>query len=481
MMKQQMCNEGQNAELINEEIRSLTYRPEEVMAFSGENVTSFVPKTGKSVAEKFIVTTKTKHDMSGQYDIAVPNARKDITYPGALLVANQKLIEGVPDPLVVKRRPMNLTIDLPGLTQDNHVTVEHNDYTGVTEGINELLDNWLETKAKKYAIAANMQYKKSILYDKKSMQLKFGCDVEYMESKLGIDFSSITEQETSAYLIQFKQIYYTVSAELPSSPADVFDDSVSWEKLKNKVDNNNPPCYVQNVQYGREVYMLLQSDMSSAELEAHINANMKFTDGSVDVKAEATVKNANKRINCTIITMGGKPVMLNGSMENEKLIQQLNDLICENVVLSAENPAFPLCYTVAFLKDNKIASIQGKTEYITSKSVEYTSGELNLRHTGGYVAKFDVSWDEFTYDDKGEEVVKSHTWQHNGRNVTAPYSDVITLPANARNIHVKAQGATGLLWEKWRTSIDRTFPLVNKRTFSISGTTLNQKASVDPN
>lgn len=311
MMKQQMCNESQNAELINEEIRSLTYRPEEVMAFSGENVTSFVPKTGKSVAEKFIVTTKTKHDMSGQYDIAVPNARKDITYPGALLVANQKLIEGVPDPLVVKRRPMNLTIDLPGLTQDNHVTVEHNDYTGVTEGINELLDNWLETKAKKYAIAANMQYKKSILYDKKSMQLKFGCDVEYMESKLGIDFSSITEQETSAYLIQFKQIYYTVSAELPSSPADVFDDSVSWEKLKNKVDNNNPPCYVQNVQYGREVYMLLQSDMSSAELEAHINANMKFTDGSVDVKADATVKNANKRINCTIITMGGKPVMLN--------------------------------------------------------------------------------------------------------------------------------------------------------------------------
>lgn len=105
MLKQQMCNESPNAEQINEEIRGLTYRPEEVMAFSGEKVTSFVPKTGKSVAEKFIVTTKTKHDMSGQYDIAVPNARKDITYPGALLVANQKLIEGVPDPPGGKTAP----------------------------------------------------------------------------------------------------------------------------------------------------------------------------------------------------------------------------------------------------------------------------------------------------------------------------------------------------------------------------------------
>ncbi len=97
------------------------------------------------------------------------------------------------------------------------------------------------------------------------------------------------------------------------------------------------------------------------------------------------------------------------------------------------------------------------------------------------MAKFDVSWDEFTYDNKGEEVIKRHTWGQNGKNVTAPYSAIVNLPANARNIHVKAQGATGLFWEKWRTSIDRTFPLVNKRTISISGTTLNQKASVNPN
>ncbi len=38
-MKMEMCNESKNAEQINEEIRGLTYRPEEVMAFSGEKVT----------------------------------------------------------------------------------------------------------------------------------------------------------------------------------------------------------------------------------------------------------------------------------------------------------------------------------------------------------------------------------------------------------------------------------------------------------
>lgn len=480
MRTEEMINKSENAAEINEGIRALDYRPEEVTAFKGETISSFIPKAGKKNGDKFIVVTKKKHCISGQYDIAVPNARKDITYPGALLVGNQKVVEGVPDPLVLKKRPMCLTIDLPGLTDDNHIIVSQNDYAGVTQGINKLLDNWLTNKSGQYVIPANMQYKKNILYDKKSMALSFGCDVEYMQGKLGIDFGLITEQERSAYLIQFRQIYYTVSAELPQSPADVFADEVTWNDLKYKVNNENPPCYVQNVQYGREVYLLLQSDLSSSELKAHLDANLKIEDGSVSANVDAKSKDINKNINCTIITIGGKPVMINGNLANDNIIEKVNDLISENVVLSAENPAFPLAYTVAFLKDNKIASIQGNTEYITSESVEYNSGNLELRYSGAYVARFEVSWEEVNYDKNGNEVVTTQNWSDNGKHVTAGYSTTILFPGNVRNIHVKAQGTTGLVWEPWRTSLDQRFDLVDKRTISISGTTLNQKSNVNP-
>ena len=76
------------------------------------------------------------------------------------------------------------------------------------------------------------------------------------------------------------------------------------------------------------------------------------------------MQQTNKNINCTIITLGGKPVVVNGNLQHDHIIEKVNELIQENVVLSADNPAFPLSYTVAFLKDNKIASIQGKSEYI---------------------------------------------------------------------------------------------------------------------
>ena len=141
-MTNEMRNTSSNAKAINEGIKALIYRPEEVMAFQGETITKFIPKKGQMEEDKFIVTTKTKHKISGKYDIVVPNARKDITYPGALLIGNEKLVNGVPDPLVLHRRPMTITIDLPGLTENNHILVERNDFAGITRGINILINNW---------------------------------------------------------------------------------------------------------------------------------------------------------------------------------------------------------------------------------------------------------------------------------------------------------------------------------------------------
>lgn len=479
-MTNEMRNTSSNAKAINDGIKALTYRPEEVMAFQGETITKFIPKKGQMEEDKFLVTTKTKHKISGKYDIAVPNSRKDITYPGALLIGNEKLVNGVPDPLVLHRRPMTITIDLPGLTENNHILVERNDFAGVTRGINILINNWLKNKADTFAISANMSYKKSILYDKKSMALTFGCDVEYLQNRLGIDFQSITSQESSAYLIQFKQIYYTVSAQLPQSPADVFADDVTWDDIHYKISNENPPCYVQNVQYGREVYLLLQSSLSSSQLKAHVEGNIELSGTNVSTKNDTDTKSMNRNINCTIITMGGKPVVINGNLENDHIIEKVNDLIRENVVFSAENPAFPLAYTVAFLKDNKIASIQGNSEYITSETKIFRKGKLNLYHGGGYVARFYITWEEVSYDDVGEKHSIKKEWKGNGHHVTAGFSTMITLPANATNIHVVAQGATGLVWDPWRTSLDTTYALIDERNISLYGTTLNQTVQVIP-
>lgn len=471
-----------NAAAINSGIRQLNYQPEEILSFSGDKVGNLPPKRGQMQNGSYVVITKTKHELSGEYNIAVPNAYTSITYPGALLIGNQKLVEGRPDPLAVSRGPIEIVIDLPGLDRDsNHLHIDDPSYGKVLGGINTLLNNWLEKKGRDFAIPANMQYRKSILYDEKSMAMAFGCDVTYMKNKLGIDFNMIKEQKKSAYMIQFRQIFYTVSVNLPKAPADFFGDSVTWEELSGKINASNPPVYVQNVQFGREVYMLLESDMSSQELESHLDSSLEFTNTTVSAKADIKTKEINKGIKCTIMSYGGRPTMVNGSLEGSEIISQINKLIGENTILSESNPAAPLVYTTAFLKDNVIAHIQGRTEYITTKSETFSSGSIFLRHDGAYVAMFAVSWDEYTFDENGNEKVERKEWGSNWLNVTAGYSTVINLPGNARNINIMAQGATGLAWEPWRTSLDvRNIPLVKERRVAIYGTTLNQIADINP-
>ena len=45
---------------------------------------------------------------------------------------------------------------------------------------------------------------------------------------------------------------------------------------------------------------------------------------------------------------GGKPIMVNGSLEGNDIIREINELITENTVLSENNPAAPLSYTTIF-------------------------------------------------------------------------------------------------------------------------------------
>lgn len=114
------------------------------------------------------------------------------------------------------------------------------------------------------------------------------------------------------------------------------------------------------------------------------------------------------------------------------------------------------------------------SEDVKSKS---TDGRLILKHRGGYIAKFNVTWDERTYDEQGQAVDTPQQWSENGKKLPAPFSAEIKLPANTVNLHVTATENTGLVWEPWRTVIDRDLDLAPKITVSIEGTTLTPKGS----
>ncbi|MCS6102838.1 alveolysin [Clostridium botulinum] len=462
---------------IDKNIYGLSYNPDKILSSKGESVDSFVPAQGFDTPNKYIVVKREKKSISDSTaDISIIDSINDRTYPGAIQLANRNLVENKPDIISCKRKPITISVDLPGMSEDGSKVVNSPTYSTVNSSINSLLDTWNTKYASKYTIPTRMSYTDAMVYSKSQLSTMFGCNFKILDKALNIDFNSIFKGEKQAMVVAYKQIFYTVSVDAPEKPSDLFGDNVSFHELALKgVDNENPPAYVSNVAYGRTIYVKLETTSKSANVKAAFKALVSNQDISGNTEYEDILEQSS----FTATVLGG------GAEAHNKVVtkdfNEIQNIIQNNSVYSPKNPGYPISYTSTFLKDNRIATVNNKTEYIETTSTEYTNGKIVLDHSGAYVAQFEVTWDEVSYDKDGNEIIEHKIWSGSDKDKTAHFNTEIYLKGNARNISVKAWECTGLAWEWWRQVIDaQNIPLVKERTFSIWGTTLYPKKSVEP-
>lgn len=464
-----------NASAINEGIWNLDYDKAVVLSSPGESISNVIPHSGEHKDGKFIVVERNQKTlMTSPVDISIIDAINDRTYPGALQLANLNFVDNRPDVLIAARKPLNISIDLPGLRQENTILVDNPTYANVSSAVDELVTKWHTEHSDQYTLPARLQYSESMVYSKSQISSALNVNAKYLENALNIDFNAIANGEKKVMIAAYKQIFYTVNAELPNNPADLFSDSVSFSELSRKgVSNMAPPLMVSNVAYGRTIYVKLETESNSKDVSAAFKALIK----GVDISTNATYKNILESSNFTAVVLGGD------AAEHNKVVSKdfdaIRKVIQDNATFSLKNPAYPISYTSVFLKDNSIAAVHNKTDYVETTYTEYSKSKINLEHVGAYVAQFAINWQEFSYDENGNEVITNKSWSNNWSDRTARFSTVIALPANARNVSIYARECTGLAWEWWRTVIDEVnVPIGGEINVKIGGTTLHPYGSV---
>ena len=455
---------------LNKYLFGLNYDKTNILTRRGEAIENYTNTSTKQQGSEFVVVEKVKKNLSSSHaDVAI-NSNGDI-YLGALFKANQDLLENKPQQISLDRNKSRISVDLPGMVGGDSYVDANPTVSGMQEGVNTLLNRWHEKYAAKNPAPARMQYESTSAYSMNQLKAKFGSDFEKVGVNLKIDFEAVNKGEKQIEVVDFKQIYYTANFDAPKNPSDVFASGVTVDQLKERgIDENTPPVYVSSVSYGRQMYVKFETTSKSTELKAAINAVIK----GVPIKAESEWARVLKNTTVTVSIVGGNADgaarVVTGTVED------LKKLIQEGATFSTQNPAVPISYKTAFLKDNQVATIQSNTDYIETKVTSYKNGYLNLQHKGAYIARYYVYWDEVTYDKDGIESIRSRQWEHNGQNRTAGFQTELQFKGNVRNIRVKIQEKTGLAWEPWRTVYNRTdLPLVQKRTIINSGTTIRPK------
>ena len=455
---------------LNNYLFGLNYDKTNILTRRGEAIENYTNTSTKQQGNEFVVVEKVKKNLSsGHADVAI-NGNGDI-FLGALFKANQDLLENKPQQISLDRSKGRISVDLPGMVGGDSYVDANPTASGMQEGVNTLLNRWHEKYAAKNPAPARMQYESTSAYSMNQLKAKFGSDFEKVGVNLKIDFEAVNKGEKQVEVVDFKQIYYTANFDAPKNPSDVFAPGVTVDQLKARgIDEKTPPVYVSSVSYGRQMYVKFETTSKSTELKAAIDAVIK----GVPIKAESEWARVLKDTKVTVSIVGGNADRAGRVVTGT--VEDLKSLIQEGATFSTQNPAVPISYKTAFLKDNQVATIQSNTDYIETKVTSYKNGYLKLHHKGAYIARYYVYWDEVTYDKDGVESIRSRQWEDNGKNRTAGFQTELQFKGNVRNIRVKIQEKTGLVWEPWRTVYNRTdLPLVQKRTIVNSGTTLRPK------
>ena len=170
-------------------------------------------------------------------------------------------------------------------------------------------------------------------------------------------------------------------------------------------------------------------------------------------------------------------------LEGSSLDLQLNGKLGRRVriQLRQKNQALSLAEVEVFrfvAKNNATTQASKPVQLLNYTPVKDKT--LTIQHSGAYIARYSISWEEVTVDKYGQSVVRSRSWEGNGHNQTAGFILNLPIKSNMRNLRIKIEKRTGLIWNRWQTIYDNR-PLLAQphRKITHWGTTLNSKVSDD--
>ena len=469
-----MDNSATNKTDISNYIKGLNYDARTLLAVPAEGSFETLPPAGKTerkpFGNKIIKCVKKPNKADETLDkVSILNPNAGVVYPGALILGDKQLAEGMPTPITLPRAPVVLTVDLPGMTDG--VTIEDPKNSTVQNGIVGMLEKWNQNpKSQGYVNPAKFSKKVKKAYSSEQLAVELGFSVDWAGNSASALMKVNTSSENEVTVAFFQQVFYTITMDAPQRPSDVFDASnVTKDDVSNVFSNQKPPAYIRSVDYGRVVMVRMETTKKATKFE--LESALKYA-----VNPETTI-NANVDIDYsgiwnnstyTVFAMGGNADVAAKFVAGND-IKGLQKLIETDAVYSRNNPGVPIAYTVAWLKDNVSAGIKVSSEYIETECTEYDNAQIKLEHAGGYVARVTVGWSE--PDANGVLQPKNKYFG----DLTAGWTKTMNFPGDAVNININAEAATGLVWDPWGEIMNKTLPGPSNCTYKMFGTTLDRK------
>ena len=349
-----------------------------------------------------LLVTKSEHvENSKEKDILNLTNTNSTVYPGALVYADKRLAEGRPGIIRIDRGDVNVRVEngpiAKGIKRSRTLTPS---MTSVKDMMGEIEDNCLdEASATPARFTLNYEEVKS------DEDLKAKAHLEQsLYGKLKLDSEMGIGEKKQMVLVDFTQIYYTVSADLQMGE-ELFGDNVTLADVQKVISADSPAAMVTSVDYGRRVVACIETTDKSFNLKTELEgAGM-----GEKIKANASLKLNNKLENCSVTFFvyggsannSGNVVKCTGT---DQLVQLFETLASD--MKYQRNIALPVAYTTSFAHNGDVAKVNFKSNYFINKTETITPTPINIESGHMFHGFF------------GHGDVESHTVKITGQRIT---------------------------------------------------------------
>ncbi len=445
-----------NGELseINLLISNLSYDPESLLNVKD---TGGAPSSRTKTNEKNTntgpiqgeITTCLEQDYtldSNFEDVAILRPTNGVIYPGALVIGDQGMLDGMPNPLTLDRSPATLRIDLPGMGDQGTLVIDDpSSNSAVQSSIDNALEWWNSNAYQDgYVNAANSTYQAATSYSSKQLSLDVGLNLEWATGSVAsqLDYESSTEKRVASMV--FKQVFYTVTMDTPSSPGVVFGPQVKASTVESAISSDSPPAYINSVSYGRIIMFRMETTNTNTSID--LDAVLEYAGGvsgtgTVNSTYDAVLKNSS----ITIVTIGGNAEVASEAINAANIEDgpgALNYIITgQNAVYSRENPGVPIAYTIRYLKDNSFAKMGYTTDYRI-----VNCGKFRFDHENAIIENnslYDIRF-RFIYKSAGTNNSTSTSFtevSQNKRKIQSP-------PNGAHDVEIEFEFQDAFVWRR---------------------------------
>ncbi|WP_149303055.1 thiol-activated cytolysin family protein [Pareuzebyella sediminis] len=377
-------------------------------------------------------------------DVAVLRPTNGIIWPGALVIGNEGMLDGAPDPFTLARAPLTLRLDLPGIGEQGNLKIDNPSNSSVQSSIDGALEWWNNNAYQDgYVNASNSSYQATTSYSSKQLSLDVGLNLEWATGSVAsqLEYESSSTKRVAAMV--YKQVFYTVTMDTPSNPSSVFGTNVTTEQVEKAITSNTPPAYINSVSYGRIIMFRMETTDSrtSIDLDAVLEyAGGVNATGTINSEYDEVLKNSS----ITVVTIGGNAEVASEAINAADIEAgpgSLNHIITgKNAVYSKDNPGVPIAYTIRYLKDNTFAKMGYTTEYNIVECDNYA-----FEHKNAYIKK-DLSQKmrfRFTYKERGTENFKTGKWTEVTKNKV---NTAAKPPAGAHDVRIQFEFLDVFVW-----------------------------------